>query len=197
MFEFLPIHRGVAAVALIFSVASPAFAGGKTLACYQKVHQPAVYKTVHEQVVVRPGGLVHKTIPARYGQVTEKVLVSPAHVVARHIPAVTRTVHQTVMVRPKSVGWEWRHVHGKKTLCKVVHPAKYASQARTVVVHPARTVHERIPARYAHRTRTVVVEPARTIAHKVPPVIKTVARRVQVQPASAGWVQISGKRRCH
>ena len=66
-----------------------------------------------------------------------------------------------------------------------------------MVVHPARTVHERIPARYAHRTRTVVVEPARTVAHKVPPVIKTVARTVEVQPASAGWVQVSGKRRCH
>lgn len=197
MSEFSTICRSVSAALVALSVASPAFAGGKTLACYQQVHQPAVYKTVHQQVVVRPGGVVHKTIPARYGQVTEKVLVSPAQVVARHIPAVTRTVHQTVMVRPKSVGWEWRHVHGKKTLCKVVHPAQYATQARTVVVQPGRTVHERIPARYGHRTRTVVVEPARTIAHKVPPVIKTVTRKVQVQPASAGWVQVSSKRRCH
>lgn len=197
MFEFSPIHRGFVAAALIFSISTPAIAGGKTLACYQKVHQPAVYKTVHEQVVVRPGGVVHETIPARYGKVSEKVLVSPAQTIARHIPAVTRTVHQKVLVRPKSIGWEWRHVHGKKTLCKVVHKAKYATQARTVVIHPARTVHERIPARYAHRTRTVVVEPARTVTRKVPPIIKTVARTVQVQPASAGWVQVSGKRRCH
>ena len=116
MSEFSTICRSVSAALVALSVASPAFAGGKTLACYQKVHQPAVYKTVHQQVVVRPGKVVHKTIPARYGQVTEKVLVSPARVVARHIPAVTRTVHQTIMVRPKSVGWEWRHVHGKKTL---------------------------------------------------------------------------------
>ncbi len=116
MSEFLHVRRGVAAVVLAMSIASPAAAGGKALACYQQVHQPAVYKTIHQQVVVRPGGVVHETIPARYGQVTEKVLIEPERVVARHIPAVTKTVHQTVMVRAKSVGWEWRHVHGKKTL---------------------------------------------------------------------------------
>ncbi|GAB5461471.1 hypothetical protein [Hoeflea alexandrii] len=197
MSEFLHVRRGVAAVVLAMSIASPAAAGGKALACYQQVHQPAVYKTIHQQVVVRPGGVVHETIPARYGQVTEKVLIEPERVVARHIPAVTKTVHQTVMVRAKSVGWEWRHVHGKKTLCKVVHPAQYATRAQTVVVQPAQTVHQRIPARYAHRTRTVVIEPARTIARHVPPVVKTVARTVEVRPASAGWVQVSGKRRCN
>jgi len=197
MSEFSTLCRSLSAAVLALSVASPALAGGKTLACYQQVHQPAVYKTVQQQIVVRAGGVVRETIPARYGQVTEKVLVAPAQVVARHLPAVTRTVHQTVMVRPKSVGWEWRRVRGKKTLCKVVHPAQYATRARTVVVQPGRTVHERIPARYAHRTRTVVIEPARTIARQVPPVIKTVARTIEVQPASAGWVQVSGKRRCN
>ena len=197
MSEFFSIRGRIAATLLAASVASPALAGGKTLACYQQVHQPAVYKTVHQQVVVRPGGVVHETIPARYGKVTEKVLVEPGRLVARRIPAVVKTVQQTVQIRAKSIGWEWRHVHGKKTLCKVVLPAQYATQARTVVVQPARTVHERLPARYAHRTRTVVIEPARTIARQVPPVIKTVARTVEVRPASAGWVQVSGKRRCH
>ena len=196
MFEYLPIRRGIIAAVLAASVASPAFAGGRTLACYQQVHQPAAYQTVHERIVVRPGGVVHETIPARYGQVTEQVLVEPERLVARHIPAVTRTVHQTVMVRPKSIGWEWRHVHGVKTLCKVVLPAQYATQAQTVVVQPARTVHERVPARYALRTRTVIVEPARTIARQIPPVIKTVARTVQVRPASSAWVQVSGRSRC-
>ena len=197
MSEFSTLCRSLSAAVLALSVASPALAGGNTLACYQQVHQPAVYKTVHQQVVVRAGGVIHETIPARYGQVTEKVLVTPAQVVARHIPAVTRTVHQTVMVRPKSVGWEWRYVNGKKTLCKVVHPAQYETRAQTVIVQPARTVHERIPARYAHRSRTVVIEPARTVARQVPPVIKTVARTVEVQPASSGWVQVSGRSRCH
>jgi len=197
MSEFVSIRRGIVAAILAVSTASPALAGGKTLACYQQVHQPAVYKTVHQQVVVRPGGVVHETIPARYGQVTEQVLVEPERLVARHIPAVVRTVHQTVMVRAKSIGWEWRHVRGVKTLCKVVLPAQYATRAQTVVVKPARTVHERLPARYAHRTRTVVVEPARTIARQIPPVIKTVARTVEVRPASAGWVQVSGRSRCH
>lgn len=196
MSEFHSIRRSIVAAMLAASVASPALAGGKTLSCYQQVHQPAVHKTVHQQVIVRPGGVVHETIPARYGQVTEKVLIEPERLVARHIPAVVKTVHQSVMVRAKSVGWEWRHIHGKKTLCKVVYPAQYETRAHTVVVHPARTVHERIPARYGHRTRTVVVEPARTIARQVPPVVKTVARTVQVRPATAGWVQVSGKRRC-
>lgn len=197
MMEFLPVRRGVLAAILAVSVASPALAGGKTLGCYQQVHQPAVYKTVHQQVVVRPGGVVHEIIPARHGKVTEKVLIEPERLIARQIPAVVKTVHQTVMVKPKSIGWEWRHVHGVKTLCKVVHPARYATQARTVVVQPARTVHERLPARYAHRTRTVVIEPARTITREVPAVLKTVARTVEVRPASSGWVQVSGKARCH
>ncbi|KGF69341.1 hypothetical protein LL06_11350 [Hoeflea sp. BAL378] len=193
----MPIRRSLFSALLALSVASPALAGGTTLACYQQVHQPAVYRTVHEQVVVRPGGVVHETIPARYGEVVERVLIEPERLVARHIPAVVRTVHQTVMVRPESIGWEWRHVHGVRTLCKVVHPAQYATQAHTVVVQPARTVHERIPARYAHRARTVVVEPARTVARHVPPVIRTVARTVEISPASSGWVQVSGQRRCH
>jgi len=197
MFEFLPVQQGILAASLALSLSSPALAGGKALACYQQVHQPAVYKTVHQQVVVRPGGVVHETIPARYAKVTEKVLVEPERLVARHIPAVVKTVHQTVMVRPKSIGWEWRKVHGVKTLCKVVHPAQYATQARTVVLHPARTVQERVPARYAHRTRTVIVQPARTIARQVPPVIKTVARQVETRPATSGWVKVSGKSRCH
>ena len=196
MSEFFRIPRCLTAALLAASVASPTLAGGNTLACYQQVHQPAVYKTIHEQVVVRPGQVVHKTIPARYEQVTERVLVQPGRVVARHIPAVTRTVHETVMVRPKSIGWEWRHVHGRKTLCKVVLPAQYATQARTVVVQPARTVHEQIPPRYEHRTRTVLVEPARTGSHRIPPVVRTVARTVEVRPASAGWVQVSGRSRC-
>ena len=119
MFEFLPVQQGILAASLALSLSSPALAGGKALACYQQVHQPAVYKTVHQQVVVRPGGVVHETIPARYAKVTEKVLVEPERLVARHIPAVVKTVHQTVMVRPKSIGWEWRKVHGVKTLCKV------------------------------------------------------------------------------
>lgn len=197
MSKFLPTARGLIAAALALSVASPALAGGKSLACYQQVHQPAVYKTVHQQVVVRPGGVVHETIPARYGKVVEHVLVEPERVIARHIPAVTKTVHQTVMVRAETIGWEWRHIHGVKTLCKVVHPAKYATQAKTVIVQPARTVHERIPARYAKQVRTVVVEPARTVARHIPAVVKTVARTVEVRPASSAWVQVSGKVRCH
>ncbi|WP_394689865.1 hypothetical protein [Hoeflea sp.] len=192
-----PILRGVIAGLMATSIASPAFAGGKSLACYQQVHQPAVHKTVHQQVVVRPAGVVHETIPARYGEVTEKVLVQPEQVIARHVPAVTKTVHQKVLVRHKSVGWEWRYVNGVKTLCKVVHPAQYATQARTVVVKPGHTVHERIPARYAYRTRTVVIEPARTVTRHVPAVVKTVARTVEVRPASSAWVQVSGKKRCH
>ncbi|OCW56739.1 hypothetical protein [Hoeflea olei] len=189
--------RGLLAALLVLSAASPALAGGTTLACYQQVHQPAVYRTVHEQVVVRPGGVVHETIPARYGEVVERVLIEPERLVARHIPAVVKTVHQTVMVRPQSIGWEWRRVHGVKTLCKVVLPAEYATEARTVVVRPAQTVHERVPARYAHRTRTVIVEPARIVAREVPPVIKTVARQVEIRPASSGWVQVSGGARCN
>lgn len=196
MREIKTLCNGILAVLVAGSVASPALAGGQTLACYQQRHQPAVYKTVHENVVVRPEGVVHETIPARYGQVTETVLVEPERVIARHIPAITKTVHQKVMVRPKSVGWEWRHIKGVKTLCKVVHPAQYATHAQTVVVHPARTVHERVPARYVHRTRTVVIEPARTIKRHVPAVVRTVARQIEVRPASSGWVQVSGRSRC-
>jgi hypothetical protein len=196
MSAFKPILRGVVAGLLATSLASPAFAGGKTLACYQQVYHPAVHKTVHQQVVVRPAGVVHETIPARYGQVTEKVLVEAEQLIARHVPAVTKTVHKKVLISPKSVGWEWRRVNGVKTLCKVVHPAQYATQAQTLVIHPARTVHERIPARYAYRTRTVLIEPARTIARHVPAVVRTVARTVEVRPASSAWVQVSGKTRC-
>lgn len=227
---------GVALSAMVTQVS----AGGYAQSCYEKVHQPPVYKTVYEKVMVSPGKkyyehvpavygtqkrkalirpaqVSYSVIPAQYGWEKQHVLIEPARTVARVIPAVTKTVHRKVMVHHGGYTWEWQWIKGRKVLCKVKRPPVYKTVAETVVVHPARTVHETIPARYGYEKRQVLISPARKQKHVIPaeygyvservlirpaekrvhhsaPVYETVARKVQVSAGHSGWrkVRIGG-----
>lgn len=77
---------------------------GRKILC--KVKYPAVYQTVREQVLVKPGGQVAVTQPAIYGTVREKVVVRPASRRKVHQPAIYRTVSRQVKVRDAQVVWQ-------------------------------------------------------------------------------------------
>jgi hypothetical protein len=229
-----------AAGVAVMSMTTQTVAGGYAQSCYEKVNYPPQYKTVHEtvmvdpgrkhvevippiygtekrRVLVRPEQVSYRVIPAQYGWSRETVMIEPERTVARHIPAVTKVVHRKVMVDRGGYTWEYQWINGRKVLCKVKVPPRWSTVAEHVVVHPARTVHERIPARYGHEKRQVMISPerkeryvipaeygytheqvmirpAQKRVHHTPPRYETVARTVQVSAGSSGWrqVQISG-----
>ena len=177
--SFKPVSLATATVLLLSSV-SQSIAGGKAVECYQKYHEPAVYQTVYEQVLIRgasshvevtpaiygtqkvrvvisPQRVSYRQVPAQYGYVKESVVIHPATTVKRVIPAVTRTVHSKVKVSDGGYSWEYRIINGKKVLCKIKNKAQYRTIAETVVVERARVVHETIPATYGYETRKVVI----------------------------------------
>jgi len=77
---------------------------GRRILC--KVAYPAVYSTVQERVLVKPGGRVAVRQPAIYGSVKERVLVRPATERVVREPAVYSTVTRTVKVREAQTVWK-------------------------------------------------------------------------------------------
>jgi hypothetical protein len=186
MLRTLPL----AAIVLGASIVA-AQAGGGCKTCYEKVVHPPTYRTVAEQVLVRPAQTVAHTTPAQYGTVHEKVMVRPAQTVARHIPAVMGSVAETVMVSPARKEWQVTvDAHGRKIGCWVKIPAQYATQHKTVIVRPAQTVHEVIPAQYGVQARTVMTRPAQVHHQVIPAEFATRHRTEMVSPASASWQPI-------
>lgn len=195
----------VASVAMLAMVTQTT-AGGYAAACYERTHSPAVYRTVHEKVMVDPGGkhvevipAVYGTqkrrvevrparekwhvVPARWGYQNEKVLVEQAYTVARVIPAVTKTVHRKVKVSEGGYDWEWQIIKGKKVLCKVKRPPVFQTVAERVVVREERVVHETVPARWGYEKRKVLLEPERKERYVVPAEYRYVEEKVLVRPA--------------
>ncbi|WP_421983877.1 hypothetical protein [Roseibium sp.] len=186
----------VIALAITPFLASFAHAGGKALACYQQATVPAVYKTVHERVLVRAATQKVVKRPAVYGYQKRRVLVQPERVSYRKTLAVYQTRHRKVMVRRASVGWEYRMIKGVKTLCKVQHPAVYKTVSERVQVQAASKVAVRHPAIYSTVKEKVMLQPASSHVIREPAVYKTVSRQVMVEPARTVWqpVKVRGCR---
>lgn len=195
----------IASAAMLATV-TQTVAGGYAASCYERTHSPAVYRTVHEKVMVDPGSsyvevipAVYGTqkrqvelrparekwhvVPARYGYQNEKVMIEPARTVARVIPARTKTVYKKVMVSQGGYTWEWQIIKGKKVLCKVKRPPVYETVAHTVVVSPERVVHETVPARWGYEKRKVLIEHERKERYVVPAEYGYVQEKVLIRAA--------------
>ncbi|MBX3580055.1 MAG: hypothetical protein KF723_22865 [Rhizobiaceae bacterium] len=199
-----PVSLATATV-LLLSTVSQTVAGGKAVECYERYTTPAVYETVHEQVLLRaatsrvevtaaiygtrkvrvvvtPERVTYRHVPARYGYVEEKVVVEPARTVKRTIPAVVKTVHSKVKVSDGGYYWEWRVIKGKKVLCKVKAKAQYKTVTETVVVEPARVVKETLPATYGYQKRKVIVSEGYDEKVVVPAEYGYVQEKVLIEP---------------
>jgi hypothetical protein len=230
------------ALAVLIGPIGEGLAGGKPVECYARYHRPAVHETVHERVLflpassrvqiepaiygtekrrtlISPERVTYRIIPAEYQTIRENVLLYPATTVARKVPAVTETVHRKVKV-DGGYAWEYRKIHGRMVLCKVKRKATYRTVAETVVVEPARIVHERVPASYGYRDRVVLVrgerkeaviipaeygystervliQPERRTLIEVPAAYQVVSRKILVSGVVSGWQRIDVPRRCN
>ncbi|MEX0955750.1 MAG: hypothetical protein WDZ83_11120 [Rhizobiaceae bacterium] len=195
------VAAGVALSAMVTQTA----AGGFAASCYEKVHQPPVYRTVYEQAVVsqghkyyehippvygtqkrqtviRPAQVGYSHVPAQYAWEKQKVLIEPARTVKRVIPAITKTVHRKVLVHEGGYDWEYRWIKGRKVLCKIKRGPVYRTVAESVVVRPAQVAHETIPARYGYEKRQVLISHGYKKKHVIPAEYGYVTERVLIRP---------------
>ncbi len=178
------------------SAAAPAFAGGRTLACYEQAVIPATYQTVSQQVLVRAASTRVVEQPAVYSFQTRRVVVQPERVSYRQVAPVYQTRSRQVQVRPASIGWEYQIRKGRKVLCKVKHPAVYQTVHEKVLVKPGGRVAVTHPAVYGSVQERVLVRAATRQKVHVPAVYKTVTRQVKVRDAQVVWqpVKVRGCR---
>jgi hypothetical protein len=129
------------------------------------VETPAVTRTVHETVVVRPGGARWEFTRGPDGR-ERKCLVPVA--------PVTRTIARQEVVVPA----------GRRA---VVQPAVYRDVARPVVLREASTRTVLIPAEQRLVDRTVVLRPPQTHIVEHPPVVRTRQEQVLVRHGGYQW----------
>lgn len=230
------------AIAVLFGSFGESFAGGKAVECYAPYRQAPVYDTVQERVLFRGGQIREESVPAIYGTrkvrrlispgrvdyrvleaeyqtIREKVLFYPERTVARTIPAVTRTQYRRVKASGPRYAWEYRIINGKRVLCKVKRKAAYDTVAETVVVRPARVVHERVaatwgyrdravmiapqreqrvvyPAEYGYGVEQVLIQPAERRVVDIPASYQYVERQVLVREGRSGWERVAIPRHC-
>jgi hypothetical protein len=230
------------AIAVLFAPLGESFAGGKAVECYAHYRQAPVYDMVQEREVFRGAQIREESVPAIYGTrklrrllapgrveyrvlepeyqtVREKVLLYPERTVARTIPAVTRTQYRRVKAIGPRYAWEYRIINGKRVLCKVKRKAVYDNIAETVVVQPARVVHERVGATWGYRERSVMIapqreqrvvypgaygyeveqvliQPAQRRVVDIPPSYQYVERQVLVREGRSGWERVAIPRHC-
>lgn len=75
----------------VFGMVSETAAGGRAVECYEPVNRPSVYDTVHEKVLVSPGGQIVDYDPPIYGTRESVEQIAPARVTYEVVPAATRT----------------------------------------------------------------------------------------------------------
>ena len=74
-----------------------------------RVKIPAVYRTVVQKVMVRPGQRIKRNIPAVYRTVKHKKLASPAQY--RNVRQPARFVNKTYRVKTGGTGYKWQPIN--------------------------------------------------------------------------------------
>lgn len=164
--------------------------------CFAQVRTAPVFESYQEQIVVSPGRVEKRRVPAQFEWSERRVLVSPERTVRHWIPATYRSVTETVVVSPAT------------TRVETTAPI-YDTVSEKVMVHPAHTEWRRtyvgpdgvlppgaymrptgevvclieVPAEYGKVQRQVLREPGRTIETPVPAMTQLVTRQVIDQPA--------------
>ena len=164
--------------------------------CFARVRTPPVFEAYQEQIVVSPGRVETRHVPAQYEWGERHVLVSPGHEVRRIDPATYRSVTETVVVSPATTRVERiEPVFDTVSEQQLVRPA-HTEWRRTFVgpdgvLPPGAQVQPtgevvclvEVPAQYATVQRQVMREPGRTVETPIPAVTQTVTRQVIDQPA--------------
>jgi len=158
---------------------------------------PAQYEWAEEKVLIEDASFELKTVPAEFKTVEEQILVRPAYTTWKkgrgpiekidsstgeimclvEVPAEYETIKKTVLVAPERT-------------VKTKIPAKYNTVKRRVMVKEPQVRKVTHPAEYKTvKVRKLVNEP-KEIRIPVPAEYKTVERRKLVTPASLNWREI-------
>lgn len=193
--------------------------------CYARLFIAPTYRTITDQVLVRPAGERVETTQPRYEWVEERVLVKEASERIEVIPAKYATRQETVLVKPASeqlvaqkavydtvqervlvraAYTTWKKGRGPiekidqatgEIMCLVEVPAEYKTVTKTVLKTPETTKKIPIPAEYAQVNKTVMVDAPRTNKIAIPAEYKTVKVRKLVEPAAERRIPIAAEYR--
>jgi hypothetical protein len=137
---------------------------------------PPVYETVTEQMLVKEAGARLEVTAPVFETVTEQVLDQAEYTKKTTIPPVYETVTERVLVAEATTRWE----KGKKDPnCLSANP----DDCRVMCL-------VEVPAQYKTVTKQVIKTPAQVIEEKVPAVYKTVTRQVLKVPAQTREIPI-------
>ena len=142
--------------------------------CFAKVVEPARFEAVREQVLVAPGRVDSRVVPARRHWEVRPVVLEPERRETFTTPPVLRTVSEPVVMRPATVQVS-------------VIPAQYRDVAERVMVSPPRRYWRRsegVPGYGPAWVGQTRMEPTGEVVCLVetPAQYRTVWRRVCVQP---------------
>lgn len=186
------LTRCFVAAGLIAGVTLPARADTSCVDCYAREVRPALFTNVDRRVVVHRGHIVAERIPARYHRVDTLIEVRPARIVQRRVAAEVRVTSEPVLVAPAHKEWRTTiDAHGRRVLCEVVVPARYADVRHEVVVAPERVVDVTLPAEYRVVSHRVLTRPAQIVYHRTASEVHHVPTLVEVRPETVRWVPTS------
>jgi len=127
---------------------------GKDGEAWCLVTKPAKYKTVTEQVQIRPATFYYEVLPPKYEPKEERIMVEPEKKQAVVIPAQYKTEMVRQLVKEESTKYE-------------IVPAQYEWIDEQVVVQTEREAIDVQAEQYRTETETVMVEPPRIEWRKV------------------------------
>jgi len=178
--------------------------------CYQKVVQPAQYRSVSEKVLVKPEGFKVKTIPAKFAMaddsvvvqeaveksivvpatykwIKEKVKVEDEKRILNPIPARYKTVAKKIQTKPEGYAWVKGSGPVQKVdsstgeiMCYKKVPAQYKTVQERVLVSEASVDEKIIPARYSFVKKKVLDQPERIVKKQIPEVRRTIKVRKMI-----------------
>jgi len=120
------------------------------------VTKPSTYKTVTEQVLIRPATFFMESVPAKFETKEEKIQVAPETKRAVVVPAKYKVEKYQQIVKEESVRYE-------------IIPAEYQTVDEMVVVRPGGEQMTAAQPKYKTVTEQILVSPARTYWKKVSP----------------------------
>ncbi len=165
--------------------------------CYARVFTPPQFKTVTEQVMVKPASERVEVIPAKYEVVDQQVMVKSASKKLEEVPAQYKWVDQQVLLEPAHTEWRFGrgamervdHATGE-IMCLVEIPAKYETVKKEVLVSPATVREVEIPAQYETVKVTKMTEPPQEKHISVPAEYQTVTKTVKVSDGFTEWKKV-------
>lgn len=190
-----PVLCSVTACLVFLAAVSPASAGGRPVACYERYRTAQVHATVHENVMVSPPRRYVEYVPPVYGWRRRAVMVTPWRISHEVIPPIVETRYRTVQVKG-GYAWEWRWINGRKVLCKIKRGPRFETISETVVVRPEYRRRVVFPPEYAYEIEQVILKPASGRVIELPATYRTVERQVPVSGGDGGRRRVNVGRRC-